>query len=382
MMKIAARTFDIYDDDTGEIARAFPTELHTLKLAGREEVDGLPDRAFALVMKTADGQLRRRYPLHTPDSVKLSRAYFDTIKADLHPALVKVAEAKFANPESPSVAYVDITALETPPPQVKFAEQHWGLTIEGRSCFPLHDDTLVKLAVARFPFTIGDLSPEERFLYARNIEKRAASVSVSIPHESQINLYTSDTVNKIALKIAIDQRKKAAGHYSPASTMVLDQLGQAAGCLDEQGGAETIDSFQHRAKIASSMKTVSADRIIGVLQQFDKLAGFGSHHYLRGMLDPFAACFKKADCGATMMVDGVDLSKVDPQQLRQQFDEHMAGAFMENPVQVYQSLPEPIKQIVRDMAQYPTQSPQKAEVPSGSGEPMQQLAPTLANGMV
>jgi hypothetical protein len=397
VLKIAARIFDIYDDEQGEIARLLPEGLHSVKVAERAEIDALADHQFALVMKTADGTLRRRLPVHTADAVKLSRAYFDTIKGTLPVEMCKVAERKLENPQDTKVAYVDVTKLQPAREKVAFKEQHFGLTIEGRDCFPLHDETLVKTAVARFPFTINDLNPEERFLYARNISKRAAALNVEIPTESPINLYTSDEVNRIALKSAIEQRKMAVAS-TKLGTEVLDQLMQAAGCHLEKGSIETDDSFALRqGKQAALLRrgALSADNIVAVLQHFDKLAGFNSQHYLRGLLDPFAACFKKADFDTSnMFVDGVDLSAIDPNALQQMFDEDLAHSFAENPVQVYRSLPDPIKSVIRQMAEQAMtggtsadnpssdncQKNQPSTVASGGGEPSDRLNPSFVNG--
>lgn len=399
MLKVAAKIFDIYDDETGEIARKLPEGLHSVKVADRTEVEALSDKQFALVIKTADGSLRRRLPVHDADAVKLSRAYFEKIKETLPAEMAKVAEAKLANPSTPVVAYIDATKLQPVREKVAFKEQYFGLTIEGRDCFPLHDETLVKTAIARFPFTINDLSPEERFLYANNINKRASALNVRVPAESPINLYTADDVNRMALKTAIEQRKMAVAS-TKLGTEVLDQLMQAAGCHLEKGSIETDDSFALRqGKQASLLKRgpLPAENIVAVLQHFDKLAGLNSQHYLRGLLDPFAACFKKADFNSSnTFVDGVDLATINPTMLRQMFDEDMANSFSENPVQIYQSLPDPVKSVIRQMAEQAmngsptgdtaaggdTNNSQKTEKPStaSGGEPSDRLNPSFVNG--
>lgn len=390
MVKVGGKILDIYDDDTGEIARKLPEDLQSVKVAAHEDIEALPDKAFALVMKIAGGTLRRRFPLHDDDSMKLSKAYFDEVKAELHPEIVKVAEEKFADPASTKVAYIDITKLAPPEKKASITEQHWGLTISGHDCFPLHNEELVKMAVARFPFTINDLYPEERYLYARNLEKRASTCNVPIPEKSPINLYTSETLNKGALKIAIQQRKMAVG--STVGTDVLDQLEIAAGCPLDKGAIETQDSFELRQSKQASLRHLPTERIVGVLQQFDKFAGLGSHQYLRGMLDPFAACFKKqADCGvnSNMFVDGVDLTTVNPKMLADRFDPSFVQEFAENPVQVYKSLPDPVKSVIRQMAENGMDSmsadgaahKNPPTIVGSGGDPSDRLNPTTANGL-
>ncbi len=388
MVKVSGRILDIYDDETGEIARKLPEDMQTTKVAELDEIEALPDRAFALVMKTAGGMLRRRFPLHDDDAIKLSQAYFNQVKSELHPTLVKVAEEKFADPKSTKVAYVDITKLDPHEKKVAFTEQHWGLTIGGRDCFPLHNDQLVKMAVARFPFTMSDLHPEERYLYAQNICKRASACKVQIPTSSPINLYSSDSLNKEALKLAIQQRKTAVG--ASVGTEILDQLMIAAGCALDRGDIESQESFNLRQEKQAALRTLPTDRVIGILQQFDKFANLNARYYLKGMLDPFAACFKKADCdGNSMFVDGVDLSKLDPKMLAGHFEPQFVQEFAENPVQVYKSLPDPVKSVVRQIAEKgmdtntaeaaATTTP--APIVGSGGDPSERLNPTTTNGL-
>src|SRR5271157_3509154 len=126
-LKAASLVLDLYDDEKGQVARTFPEELQACKVAGLDIIQSLPNRDFALVMKTGSG-LQRRYPIHDLDSLKISRAYFDLAKTNLPVEVVKVAEEKFASRErlltspvegEPSaedfaaynkIAYIDITS--------------------------------------------------------------------------------------------------------------------------------------------------------------------------------------------------------------------------------------------------------------------------------
>lgn len=374
MIKVATLTFDIYDDRHGVIAKTLPPEFHGLNVGAAERLDSLSDNQFGLVMKTASG-VRRRYPLDNADAVKLSSAYFERVRDTLHPALVEAVEEKLKNPGSTKVAYVDVTKLE--PAAVKTASPSlvYGLTIDGRDCFPLHNSALVKTAIAAYPNTAIELSPVERFLYARNINKQASALNVSIPDNSPINLYTAEYPNKDALRIAIQQRKEACGHQT--STEVLDRLYADSGCDPIRGPMENEDSFADRMKIAKAVKPMDAGDVITILDTFDKLAGFTSEHYLRGMLDPFAAMYKKADCEpSAASVDGVDLSKISADRLSEHFDAEFIGEFQQNPIQVYMASPEPVKSLLRDMAK---SGAVESGVGVGEGDPTDQLGPQLSN---
>jgi hypothetical protein len=391
MLKLASRIYDIYDDSSAEIASQLGAEYASLKIASADEIDALSDTQFGLVLKTSGGAVRRRYALHDADSLKLSRAYFDKVKSTLPEEIVICVEAKLASAEAgeeqTKVAYVDGTALVAGKEKVAFAEKHWGLTIDGRNMFPLHDADLVKTAESRFRGSIEWLEPEEAFLYARNIAKRAAALGVAIPLDSHINLYTGDTVNLAALKTALDDRyriMKAAGQ----SIDILDQLAVAAGCEIDRGSIESQDSYARRCKIANRMATegISTDpaQIIRILQNVDKMAGFGRNEYLRGMLDPFAACFKLDTFTkrAALIVDGIDLSCVTPDALAQKFDPEFCGQFAQQPVNAYNSLPDPMKGVLRGIAcpQQPTPAATPADTTAtGQSDPMQQLDPSYVN---
>lgn len=390
MIKIAARIFDIYDDGQLEIARSLSAKFADVKVAEVDDVQALHDCQFGLIMKTAGGALRRRYPLHTDDSVKLSRAYFDSIKGSLPVEIVTVTEAKIASAEAgqllhdTGVAYVDVTTIQPVREKVAFTERHYGLTIQGTGHFPLHDADLVKTAMQRYPFTIENLEPEERFLYARNIVKRANELKVTVPADCGIHLYSNDSVNLASFKIALDDRRqilKAAG----MSTAILDQLEVAAGCAAERGSMESDDSFRGRqgkvANLVNTGKSLAADptRLISTLESIDKLAGISSHEYLRGLLDPFAACFKQDAFTkhAAMIVDGIDLASISPEALHEKFGDDFCAEFSKQPAQVYRSLPDPMKQIIRQLSGNPNQK----EPAAGRSDPSTVLAPTYSNGL-
>lgn len=401
--KVASLVLDLYDDEKGAVARAFPADLHSCKVASLDTVHDLANRDFALVMKTDNG-LIRRYPIHDLDNLKVSRAYFDHAKAHLPAEAVKAAEAKFASQERllntadgevstddfiqfNKVAYVDMTVVLPTMTKMAFAERAWGLTIAGKNYFPLHDAELVKTAIARYPFSVVSLEPVQKFAYARGIAKRAAALGVSVPDDSQINFYTNNVVNPRALRMALDQRKEAA-LKADISTEVLDQLAAAAGLPQDRGDIETQESVNFRSAKLASHRPLGADQIITILATFDKTANVGAAEYRRGLLDPFAACFKLAAFSGSMLIDGIDLSRIDPAKLAEHFDAEFIREFAADPVGCYQALPSPVKQAVRDMASNgmgssPTQGfnpGRESSSITSSGDPTEQLGYTYSNG--
>ena len=383
MIKVATLTLDVYDDSQGEIARTLSPECHQLGVAPAEEVENLPDREFGLVAKTAGDHTIRKFPLHTEDSRKLSQAYFAKTSSALPPEVAAVVEAKLSDPENVKVAHVDLTKVGGVLPS--FPERFYGLALGDKNHFPLHDESLVGRAIERFPITTESMAPEHKFAYARNITKRASQLGVEVPTRSPINCYAGDKINLQSLAQAIQQRKMAVHARADVSTTLLDQLHQAAGCHPEQGEAETAESFDLRCRKVASRRSIPESQVIVTLQNFDKVAGLGNREYARGLLDPFAACFKVAmNVQAPSEVDGIDLGRISPESLQQYFDEGFIAQFMENPVQIYQTLPPPVKEILRSIAsgrgpgsQAPQGGPEAA--PTHSGDPVSLLNPTFAD---
>jgi hypothetical protein len=372
MIKLAAKTFDVYDDADMSIARKLAATLGSaigaVKVAERDTVEALNDNQFGLVMKTAGGILRRRFPVHDADAVKLSRAYAEETSATLPNELrvllsVKLAaaeqlhgiqdhkmDAKFVTEVMDKVAYVDVETVRPERKHASYENQVWGLTIDGKNYFPLHDAVLTKTAAERFPFTASELRPHEKFEYARAIHKQAEALKVELPDTSPIHNYTSDDINVDSLKLALDARKsimKAAG----VATEIIDQLILASGCLPDRGDIERDASWNQRIAKLAAIQRLPADRIVATIQGIDKLAGFTEAHYNSGLADPFAACFKRANAIPATVVEGVDLSKISPDRLAATFDPSFVQEFSSNPVQVYTSLPDPVKAMVRSLAE-------------------------------
>lgn len=390
MIKVAALVLDFYDDAKGEIARTLPEEYHQLKIASPDEVEDLRDSQFALVMKTAEGRVFRKFPIHNEDNLKLSEAYLHKTWDRLPEEAAKMAQAKILAAKNGDAAndtgYVDLAKVAQR--SYTFDEKVWGLTLDGRNRYPLHNEELVKTAVARFQNTTSGMKPEHKFMYARNIEKRAEALGVDIPTQSKVHLYTNGSLNLESLKDAIEQRKMAVASRSDIGTEILDQLATAAGCRVDQGSIESDDSFAMRSMKVASVRKLNPPHIIAALEQFDKLAGFTNYHYAKGLPDPFASCFKQASFhnDGSLIVDGVDLGKLDPNDLSDKFSDDFIQEFQSDPANVYKSLPDPIKQLIRGLAENrmanPTNTkidPESDSTPVAGGYPHDRLNPRFAD---
>jgi hypothetical protein len=393
MIKLAARTFDLYTDSDMSIAQKIAHKLGNCKVATIDEVEALDDNAFALVMKTAGGALRRRLPVHDADATKLSAAYWEEVKSDLPKELVAVVDMKLAAAQqhhgikdhglSPDVflkvAYIDAETLRPERKKVATA-QVWGLTVDGKNYFPLHDEVLVKTAMDKFATTALDLEPHERFEYARAISKRAAELRLEVANHSKIANYTNNELNVDALAVALDDRKrimKAAG----LNTDVLDNLFLHAGGLPDKGMMEADSSWSEKCTKLAAIPRWPVERVIATLQGVDKLAGFNTEAYNRGLPDPFASCLKYSEAQPLTMVEGVDLAKIPPHRLAEQFDPEFLKEFSANPVQVYGSLPDPIKVMVRSLAEEGMKAEEPAVGSPATGNPQDTLNPAFTSGI-
>lgn len=367
MLKLAARTLDVYDDlSEMTVMKKIAAKVANVTLAEPDVIEALDDKSFALILKTASGGIMRRYPIHDADATKLSRAYYEEQKAlTLPKEIAETVGAKLAAAEQKfnirdhklaqvdellnAVAYVDAATI-TLPKTAAWDKEVYGLVVGDTRYFPLHNADLVKAAESRFNATAAGLESHERFIYARNLAAQAEAQGVKLAHTSPVHNYTGDEINKTALKIALDERKRimqAAGLH----TKLIDELADAAGCAPEQGSLEHPEVFAERQRKISSAKTLSADRIIEVLQGIDKVAGLGREQYLRGLADPYAACFKRAEADGSTMADGVDLACVDQTKLKELFSEEFAAEFAADPVGTYSHLPDPHKRMIQELAQ-------------------------------
>jgi hypothetical protein len=371
MLKIASRVLDFHDDVSGDVARGLPAELHDCEVAGHEQLEALHNHQFGLLVKIAGGRLERRYPCDTEDHRKLSMAYLERAGTQVLPTeVVEKVRAKLASADAlVSAPYFDAESYQAPVKKA-FAEKCWGLVLDGVNAFPLHTPELVKEAAARFRETTRTMDLQDSFLYARNLDARASALDVKVSGAHQI--YTNPGLNKVALAAALDQRRKIA------NLAVLDEIEQESGIFRGRAEDETDGSYRYRQAKAASGR-LAVDQIVALLLQYDKVAGITDHHYRRGVADPFAACFKLAEVsGSQMAVDGLDLASIKADQLSSQFDQDFINEFMADPVTVYQALPAPVKELIRQIAA----NPAPKGMPAMGGDPQQELDPRLVNDLV
>jgi hypothetical protein len=136
-----------------------------------------------------------------------------------------------------------------------------------------------------------------------------------------------------------------------------------------------------------------------MLAQADKRAGLNYLDYAKGVPDPFAAVFSEhvgsGKIGMALVEGGIDLGNLKIAELEERFDSGFVQEFMSNPLEVYNSLPEPVKATLRELAMQEVpangkEPPVESHMHGGHGEgrqwdigdptPVGQLGATYGNG--
>lgn len=390
-IRLRSLVTDFYSDHDFKVASQLEPALHSLSATPVEELPNLPDHSFGCVVKTSEGTLRL-WPVSTPDDAKLSEAYLtavhDRLPAELYQvATSKVAAALAVHAGSASddqkathfaVRFLDATQFKAAV-KISHAETAWGLVINNTNRYPLHNDVLTKTAIQHYDRTCEGLNAAQRFVYANNIAKRAAALGVEIPATSSVNRYTNGSVNKTALAIALDERRKLAVQVGLAPD-TLDQLAEAAGIVAPRAELESENNFRYRqAKVAAGAK-LRPDEIVGVLESFDKLAGVGESAYRRGFPDPYASCFKVAGMDSGLYIDGVDLGVLTVNDLSKYFDADFSSQFLADPLGTYRRLPEATRAVLRQLAGGVARPKPMATRGPTYGNPLAPLGADYANG--
>lgn len=376
-MTIAAAVLDFYDDSHHELMTkiAMPAAIaraQTTVLTPHQHA-ALPDSDFGLVVLTKRAAVLRRYPVNDPGNAWLSGQYFQRTHEKLAwPArfvaakFIKSACAAYGVPSSKMVdAYaarveegeattntfvegsesgwmlrklaqrefiekqasaVEINALTELP------NEHFAMVVRGEDGsvirkYAMPDQAHVKLAAAYFDKYAMDLAPEHRHRFASNVQARAAELDVDVSAHESLAKWASPGWNRHVLA-HIEQRKS-----------LLPRNQEARSVLD---------------KLAASLGETSPEDAAAALQQIDTATGL-TRYYDRGLTDPCASTMGKVASGWSDEVDGVTITEADLR--KEAFQKKLAGymgtsfmsQFAANPVEIYESLPAPEKDLIKQV---------------------------------
>jgi hypothetical protein len=375
-MGVAAMDLDFYDDTGHELLAkvAMPAGLKGVPLdllseAGRERLDA---RAFGLVVITKQGSVVRKFPVSDPGNAWLSAQYFDANCEKLaFPARfiaarqIRRACAAYGVPTAPRVEKYAAHAPAGPEHGNTFVEGsesgwmlrklaerelaskeatareldallgmpdgHFALVVhtgdgEVIRKYAMPDAAHVKTAAAYFDKYAMQFAPEHRHRFACSVKHRAAELGVDVGGSRLLDKWASESWNP-HVGAHLEQRR---------SLLPFDRGAQAA--LD---------------KLASFVGQTDPETLARALETFDASTGL-TRYYDRGLTDAYASTLDKQASAWSAEVDGHTLTESDlkkaESKLRRYFGESFAAQFAKSPVEIFESLPETERVLIKQMA--------------------------------
>jgi len=377
MTNTAAAVIDFYDDSAhAHMSKvAMPAALRNVKLAmlSPEQHARLPDTDFGLIVLTKRANVLRKFPVNDPGNAWLSAQYFgQTYEKLAFPA--RFVAAKFIKSacdayEVPSSRLVDAYAARADEEiesntfvegsekgwmlrklaqreliekaasagevtaTAELPNQHFALVIKTGDGsvirkYAMPDAGHVKQAASYFDKYAMDLQPEYRHRFALSVANRADELGVDVSRHAGLAKWASSSWNN-NVDAHLEQRKSLLPR-NPSAREVLNKLAASLG------------------------ETTPAD-MAEALQVFDQATGL-DRYYDRGLADPYASTMGKLAEGWSEEVDGDTVTAADLQKaissgkLEGYFGAAFVEQFKKDPTQIYSSLPDPEKQVIKQVS--------------------------------
>lgn len=365
-MALVHQMIDFVDDTSRSIfkeaAAGAPPHIKTAKILTPEERERLDSAQFALVMRTKEAQVLRKFPLTDEANTWLSCRYFEKTSEQLPFVAQKVAAThlkracciynvetsplidKLASSEILSNVYDEVKSRnedEAHTRSVKTAtiredgSKHFYALGEK---YAMPSPEYVKKAAAYFMDHHREFTDaEDRSVFAQNVRARAQELQVQLEKKAEQTLQTyagqdyGDSVDtQIALRQELVQSKP--------------ELAQAL------------------SKLASHRKTTEADVFARVLFEFDKRAHL-TRYYDGFLSDAFKSTFagmKKMATGyrwedekSGLALSEKELEKSATQKydkIKSYFGETLANELKKHAVSIFESLPVDAKKTIAEIA--------------------------------
>jgi hypothetical protein len=336
---------DHYDDSELQVVRdsnSIPGFVKEASLQPKSDHD-----RFALSILTKEGDVTNKFPISSESSVWLSARYFDenhnklskeakeTVAANIKEAAkryeVKVASNainEYAKESNSNYMVTEEKAIsETDNETFKTAEYY---ALPSRNEYPIDNEGQIKEATNYFEKYAREFTLDERKEYCENLEKRANELNMSI-NSNDVKRYASATdTDSQFLKLALEARKEY---------------------VDDDEFEETLDViFEKQSNFPPSM-------LVDIIEEFDKEANIkrlwnkdipDPQESVKGNIDKTAATEPESDVvtyhGKSVSADNIQ--NIDESKLEQHFDQTQIDELMNNPIDVFNALPEPHKEII------------------------------------
>ena len=348
---------DFYDDPTGTVIRRvfpkpdqIPDIVKEAELLEKQQLKRLPDDVFALILHEEDVPARRKYACVDSGNVALSVLYFmesggalpeeaqkvaaaNLVEAcswyDIKPpdALIAVAgERNLTKTASTLRPHVDITGKEAPvrPPE----PERFALVKEGSRRYPIDTAVEVDAAIGYFQERATAFDPADRRLYCIKTAARADELGLPVP--DSMRKYASMTfADPGEVRVSVLQRRK----YFPE------------------------DASEHALlqEMAVKHAELQPEVFAAMLEEFD--TSYGLHRaWDGGVPDPYWSTFgvqKQASWTYTAggkTIGEAHLRKLAQEKVARVLGDDVAEGLADDPVTVFESLPNPHKDILTHMA--------------------------------
>jgi hypothetical protein len=365
MTSFAHLKLDFYDDPTVVMGgQDIPASVRKTKLARKEELEKISSENFALVLATPDGALHHKFPTHTHGDTWLSVKAFEKNAHKLPLAmqetaahyLCKAAKLWTGNlswigeltqkvgSQNPSIQtnLVPVTRdMEYLPESIERAtreytektaslsDEDFGIVVDGVRRYPLHTPELVKKASDWFDENYMELKPELRRMMACRIIKAASKENLIVTTDEVFKYAGPDRMYSDDLPLSIQLRK----HYVVDDTELhlLDDFLDKKASLEPEVAVKLLEKIDERLGLSKYWDTQFPDPYASVYA----MPKFADYHY----------------CGPAGEVSGSDLREyVERKNFRECLESYVSKEIIDelerNPVEVFNSLPVPEKELV------------------------------------
>lgn len=265
----------------------------------------------------------------------------DVVKPPTHEQPKALPQARQLHPT------VNVSDKEPPKFLVEKKAEHFALPEQKK--YPLDSYAQVKAASSYFDTYAKHMAPPTRHEYAVNLVKRASAMSIGVSDLAR-KYGAEDFAPEAEIKAAFDARRLEVQHDEDA----LKLLGQV----------EKVARFRMwKEASVEQPQVVSADEVVELLAEFDKVAGL-DHHYDRTIPDPYYSIygFEKdaedadpefSEIVGNETVTGADLrrlARIGAFGIKTTFGADFQEEFLKDPVGIFKSLPLAQKKMVMRMA--------------------------------
>ena len=240
---------------------------------------------------------------------------------------------------------VDVSDKE--PPKYLHEKKAANFALPAQEKYPLDSYAQVKAASAYFDTYARHMAPPMRHEYAVNLVKRASALAVRVSDTAR-KYGAEDFAPEAEIKAAFDARRIEL-HDDDALKLL--------------GAVEKIARFRMwKEASAEAPQPFSADEVVELLAEFDKVAGL-DHHYDRTIPDPYFSIygFEKSAADDPEFSEVVGNENVTEEDLRRlariaaftiktTFGADFQEEFLKDPVGIFKSLPLAQKKMVMRMA--------------------------------